>query len=271
MSTPLIVGAAGLELGRAFGEGWRLLRERWGQMLLALVLFGWAPQIAANVAYLVAGPLAGARSGAGAAGYVIVGLINAGGPTVMRAVATAIALAPLGTSIWQAIGATLRATPALAPIWLISLAPGGAALALQYSIVGVRYAWTVALIAWPLGLFIALVLGVYSPVVLAERLGPLAATRRSFELLSGSRWKFLALYLLVQLLAAAPRFLANLAIGRAIGARGDHVLYSADLIAGILGQDVVVIWWSAVATAVYLELARVRDGLAPRDVIEVFA
>ena len=40
---------------------------------------------------------------------------------------------------------------------------------------------------------------------------------------------------------------------------------------GTTNHGMVLVAPSAVATAVYLELARVRDGLAPRDVIEVFA
>jgi hypothetical protein len=269
----LIVGAGRLELSRVLGDGWRCLRERWGRMLVALVLFGWVPQIVANIAYLLGAPLAGVGGGAATAGYAIAAWINVGAPIVMRAVATAVALKPPKTSVWQAIVATVRATPALAPVWLISLAPSAAAFALQYLGSGRgQVDWLIAAVAWPFGLVVAVVLGVSSPVVLAEGLGPLAAARRSFELLSGSRWKFLALYLLFQLLAVAPRFLATLLAGaHGFGATGDHVTYFADQLGGVLAQDAVMIWWAAVAVAVYLELARVRDGLAPRDVVEVFA
>jgi hypothetical protein len=50
-----------------------------------------------------------------------------------------------------------------------------------------------------------------------------------------------------------------------------EALYLAELVAGQLGLDVVLVWWSAVAVAAYLELARLREGVAPRDVVEVFA
>jgi hypothetical protein len=157
-----------MELARVFSGGWRLLRLRWGAMLLTLALFGWAPQIIVNLAYLAVARVVDVRSSGGVASFAIVGLINIVAPVVMRAVATAVALQPPQPAPFPpAVAATLRAAPALAPIWLLGLLPSGAVLVLQYLGEAGQFAWIVGLAAWPLVLVIVLVLGVFSPVVLA--------------------------------------------------------------------------------------------------------
>jgi hypothetical protein len=265
----LIEGSSGrLELSRVFGEGWRMLTQRWGAMLAALALFGWAPQIVGNFAYLQITHLVTAGSAESIANFAIFGFINLAAPLVLRAVTMAMALRPPTTSIGTATAAVLKAAPALAPIWLFSLAVSSALLALQYAGAVRQYGWMLAAVGWPLGLLSAVIIGIYSPVVLAEGLGPVAAVRRSFTLLSGSRWKFVALYLVAQLIAVAPRFAAQL-VG--LAPLDTETIYLADLVAGQLGLDAVLVWWSAVAVAAYLELARLREGLVPRDVVEVFA
>lgn len=249
-----------------------MLAQCWGAMLAALALFGWAPQIVGNFAYLQITHVVTAGSAGSIANFAIFGFINLAAPLVLRAVTMAMALRPPRTSIGTATAAVLKAAPALAPIWLFSLAVSGALLALQYAGAVRQYGWMLAAVGWPLGLLSAVIIGIYSPVVLAEGLGPVAAVRRSFTLLSGSRWKFVALYLVAQLIAAAPGFAARevAQLGGLIRF-GAEALSLATLVAGQLGLDAVLVWWSAVAVAAYLELARLREGLAPRDVVEVFA
>jgi hypothetical protein len=125
-----------------------------------------------------------------------------------------------------------------------------------------------------LGVLLAVAVGILVPTVMAERRGLTGSLRRSWSLLSGSRWAFLGLLLLVQL---APT-LVGLASHPIIEAAG-----AGQSTQGWAGPKPYIGWsfylaqclvsavgWTALAVA-YLELRRLRDGPDPDELQEVFA
>lgn len=117
--------------------------------------------------------------------------------------------------------------------------------------------------------------GVVAPVAIVEGGGLWNALARAWRLLSGSRWRLVAIYIVVSVGGAAPAMLAaalTLPFEGALHAAG----YSASFLriefgaAAFLASIVMATWRVMIAVA-YLELRRVREGIVVGDVAEVFA
>jgi hypothetical protein len=112
--------------------------------------------------------------------------------------------------------------------------------------------------------------GIVSAVVVGERRGTVGSLSRAWRLMSGSRWRLVALSFLIK----AGAFVADLIwplwraalrsshAGAAIPA-GDWAIFG-------LGRGVDAIW-AIVLAAAYLELRRAREGVVEGDVAQIFA
>jgi hypothetical protein len=189
----------------------------------------------------------------------------------MRAAVTAVALgasaSPIG--VRGAILAALRAIPTLLPYWLLAGSPAFLRFLMRAGAITLPPTglFLFTLFSWGFGILVAVTLGVLTPVVIAERPGVFGAAARTARLMSGGRWKFLGLYLLIQLVALTPRTLANLVLL----VSGDGSLMLAQTLIVSLLTDVALAVWAVLTAASYREFCRVHDGAAPGEVAEIFA
>jgi hypothetical protein len=130
------------------------------------------------------------------------------------------------------------------------------------------------LIPMLLGLLLAMAVGVIVPTAVAERRSVAGSLRRSWTLLAGSRWRFLGLFVLIQVaptlvgLASRPLIAITGAAQNMQGWAGPRPyigwsFYLAQCFVSAVG-------WTAIAVA-YLELRRLHDGPEPDELQEVFA
>lgn len=275
MSEIVSGGSRGFELGRVFTAAFGIVRERAMAIATLVVLVAWGPQLMADWAYAPALARLG-PNGLRLAVAVFPG-VGVAASLVMRAAVTAVAVGASASPIGMrgAILSALRATPTLLPYWLLAASPP----ILGYLIRGGAIASPAigllpfTLFSWGVAILVAVTLGVLTPVVIAERPGVFGAAARSFSLMSGGRWKFLGLYLLIQLVAAAPRTLATLALsvsGAGLRTTGMSAMLAQALIVSLL-TDVALALWAVLTAASYREFCRVHDGAAPGEVAEIFA
>lgn len=119
---------------------------------------------------------------------------------------------------------------------------------------------------------------VATPVVVEERLWPLAALERSRELTSGARWKVFAVLLILMIAywilsgvvtALSLQFFGGFSRFAAMGAGGGFpVGYLA--LTGIV-QTLVACVWGVAVTSIYVELRDWKDGPQSAALAEVFA
>jgi len=113
--------------------------------------------------------------------------------------------------------------------------------------------------------------GIVSAVVVGERRGTVGSLGRAWRLMSGSRWRFVALCLLVE---AGPAVvgviwsLGRVALGSSHPAAAAITAGSWAVFALERGVDAV---WAVVVAAAYLELRRAREGAVEGDVAQIFA
>jgi len=188
-----------------------------------------------------------------------------------------------GGNAASAISSVLLALPTLLPIWLadswgtiwwlwdswtgllvklvesqdLSVPPSSLLLA-------IRFVQTVGPIA-----SVAL-LGLLSPVVLAERRKLFDGVFRTWRLMSGARWRVVALYVMVTAALFACASIDG-AIQRTF-LRGAPPTTSATFGWAMTAvYDCVGALWSVMAASAYLELRRVKEGEPAEEVAQVFA
>jgi hypothetical protein len=117
--------------------------------------------------------------------------------------------------------------------------------------------------------------GVLVPTVAVEEAGLIPSMKRAWRLLSGSRWRLMAIFVVVIVIAALPSTLTAVFMRPISDALHLNVAprdaFRAELeVASVLGSIVTATWRVMVGVA-YLELRRVQEGVVVGDVAEVFA
>jgi hypothetical protein len=117
--------------------------------------------------------------------------------------------------------------------------------------------------------------GIIVPVVVAEGGGPFGSMARAWRLLSGNRWRLVALYAVVIVIGALPSTIATVLvvpISETLHLAGKASSYfrTEIQVAGALGLIVTAVWRVMVGVA-YLELRRVKEGVSESDIAEIFA
>jgi hypothetical protein len=269
--TALIAETRGLDIGRAIGDSFEVIGRRWPGML-ALVLVAWTLQVLLILGYtpiaVRLGPMA--YSLWTAIGFVLVLLLFA---LFMRAAVTALALASeQAASALRALAAAFSAIPALAPLWLIAGAPDALRTAspkLTHATFAEQGLIVLAL-TWPVAIVLALTLGVYAAVAVAERTGFVATLSRSARLMSAGRWAFLGLFLVFQLLAGVST------VGVVLLFNALRISDAIDVsqlrsITFELVSDVVQALWAVVAAMCYRQFRRQIDGPSANEAADIFA
>ncbi|HWF00541.1 MAG TPA: hypothetical protein VG248_12145, partial [Caulobacteraceae bacterium] len=117
--------------------------------------------------------------------------------------------------------------------------------------------------------------GVLIPVVLVEKEGLGPALARAWRLLSGDRWRFLALYVVFSVVSLVPTMIADvIMVPIALGMHATHRLadYFRVQMAVVGALSVVVNAAFQVMVAIaYLELRRAREGVSVEEASEIFA
>jgi hypothetical protein len=273
--TDLIAGTKGLDVGRALAGAFAVVGRRWPWVLAAILLVAWAPQVLVMFGYtpIITRLRVAASDPWVSIGFTSVALLVG---LYMRATVTALAL-DLHASMPRALGAAATAIPALAPLWLVALAPNltrGALRQLAHApfTAGNVAAQNVivAAVTWSLAFVLALTLGVFAAVAIAERRGLLGTVTRTARLMSAGRWGFLGLYLIFQLAAAIPAVGMTL-VYRLMPMSGDIALISQLRSLSVeLLSDAVQALWAVVAAMCYLQFRRQIDGPGAAEAADIF-
>jgi hypothetical protein len=187
-------------------------------------------------------------------------------------------------SISLAFGQTLRTLPTLLPFALLTeFPPLIPSLWRDWSGFGrsvdqmIQFSLLVAAGALICGLLVTLSWGLIVPVVVAEQEGLVLSLGRAWRLLSGDRWRFLALFVAILVAGALPGMIGTAVVLPIIRSMVIHGLDNAlvyvrieTAVTGILGVIVIATWQVTVAVA-YLELRRLKEGVVLGDVAEIFA
>ncbi len=268
--TDLVAGTKGLDIGRALGDAFAVVGRRWSWMLTAIVLVAWAPQVLVMFGYapIIARLRVAANDPWVSIGFTSVVLLVG---LYMRATVTALAL-DQSASMARALAAAATAIPALAPLWLVALAPNLTRMALQRltHVSLVQQAAIVPLINWPLAIILTLTLGVFTAVAVAEQRGLVGTVARTARLMSAGRWGFLGLYLIFQLVAAIPGVGMTL-VYRLMPMSGDIALVSQLRSLSVeLLSDAVQALWAVVAAMGYRQFRRQIDGPGAAEAADIF-
>jgi hypothetical protein len=269
--TDLVAGTSGLDIGRALGDAFAVVGRRWPWMLAAILLVAWAPQVLVMFGYapIIARLRVAANDPWVSIGFTSVVLLAA---LYMRATVTALAL-DQNASMARALGAAAAAIPALAPLWLVALAPNLTRVGLR-QLTHASFATQnviVSAVTWPLAFILALTLGVFASVAVAEQRGLLRTVARTTRLMSAGRWGFLGLYLIFQLAAGVLTL-------------GSTLLYSLMPISGAVAlstelrslsvemlSDAVQALWAVVSAMCYRQFRRQIDGPSAGEAADIFS
>lgn len=122
------------------------------------------------------------------------------------------------------------------------------------------------------GIILAVMWGVVTPLVVAERAGVGAAFRRSRELTKGARWKIFGLYLLVVvifLLAMMLLGVVTIAVGGVPDLTG-RAFSPAMLIFNAVTNTLFVTLGAVLQTSLYVELRNWKDGPGTQALGDIF-
>ena len=266
-------------LGRSFA----IVRDRWLVLVLFVFGLGWAP---VHVVFLTvhSGYQRGSHDLGRFAAQCALWLANSAiwyfsTATVVRAALPA----EREASPLPAIMAVIAALPMLFPIWLSDQYDTLLSFWLSWTdviarIVGRSHARGDLLMAFvwvrlatdiAISLAAAGAVGVLMPVVLAERRGLIGSLARTWRLMAGSRWRFVALFLLYCAVGFAIGFLrTTFQIGRSHG--GTEFEVALNWVVGALDAGIDG-FWAVIVAGCYLELRVIRDGPPHDQAAEVFA
>ena len=259
------------DLGTLVGQSAALVRSRWPALALVFAL-GVAPRLALEALDEDHGVASRALSvfAAHAADRLGAALVS----HLAEAVLLAVCLAPARPgAIAGACRAVLRAGPTLIWAWVIcesdtmvrlwndwtqTFAPSG-------------YLAQLGLIALDIGAGMTVVslLGLFSPVVLFERLGLAGAVSRAWRLMQGARGRLAALYLVMNgalVFVALPLAFLGLWV-----TEGDHAPDPPWL--SVVGHALFALIscsWSVLIAAAYLEQRRLHEGALPEQIADTF-
>jgi hypothetical protein len=273
------------EIGQVIGLSFAIIRQRWlvlGLFLVAYFALDWT--LEAVWSFRNKTDVQDWRPVLGVATYLGFSCLRWFRDTALTAVA--LPTAPTPSSIWSsaahASAIALRSFPALLPFFIVSELPEIAdqlwRFSWQMSLPPGR--WAEVLLATTFGevtfaLAVTGAWGIVVPVVAVEQAGLLASMQRAWRLLSGNRWRLVAILAVVTVIAALPSTLAEVfmrPIYNALHLNGrPRDVFRAELeVARVLGS-IVTATWQVMVGVTYLELTRVREGIVVGEVAEVFA
>jgi hypothetical protein len=269
MATAAAGSERGISIERIFGRAFGTIRANPLATLGIAFLFSAVPSVAIN--YFVQGmqgsPQLVAR--VGMSGMIAFGLLMAVVGIVISAITQ---------------GALVRATVAhnagrestlveSASAGLVVIVP----LFLTGLLVGLGVAFASILLLVP-GVMLYCAWVVASPVVVAERLWPLAAVSRSAELTRGARWKVFGLLLILMvgywIISAVVGVITLQMSGGLRGAAAmaaSHSLPIGFLVMSGIVQTIVACIWGVVVSSLYVDLREWKDGPESANLAEVFA
>jgi len=263
-------GERGISIERIFGRAFGTIRANPLATLGIAFLFSAVPSVAIN--YFVQGMQGEQQqliARVGFRGMLAFGLLMAMVSIVISAITQ---------------GALVRATVAHSAGRESTLAESASAglvvivpLFLTGLLVALGVAFAMILLIVP-GIMLYCAWVVASPVVVAERLWPLAAVSRSLELTRGARWKVFGLLLIMLVgywiisavvglitiqLAGGIRGVAEMSANRSLP-------IGVMLMSGIV-QTIVACVWGVVVSSLYVDLREWKDGPDSANLAEVFA
>ncbi|MFI4933515.1 MAG: hypothetical protein ACHP7N_02760 [Caulobacterales bacterium] len=266
------------DVGRVVGASLGVIRRRW-LPIAVIILLRWALGVTYSFQNLPSykrgshDPGAFAIYCAVSAAFMFVAWLKSAAITSV-ALEQAVDRSPL----IEAVGDALRSFPTLLPFRLVDELSTGVDLWLLWAATdsafhfGLDY-WLRELAYWVFGLTVTAFWGLTVPIVLAERQGILSSLRRSAALLSLARWRFLAMLLLITVVAVLADFahsaltffiIRNLPeTSWSVFSRYDHL--AGDLLSSILDA----IWFVIVAMS-YREFCRLHDGAEHDQIGRVF-
>jgi hypothetical protein len=268
--TDLIAGTRGLDIGRALGDAFAVVGRRWPWMLAAILLVAWAPQVLVMFGYapIITRLRLAANDPWVSIGFTFVVLLVA---LYMRATVTVLAL-DQSASMSRALAAAATAIPALAPLWLLGLAPSLTRMALRQltHLSLIAQAEIVPVITWPLAIVLTLTLGVFTAVAVSEQRGLVGTVARTARLMAAGRWGFLGLYLIFQLVAAIPG-VGMTFVYRLMAMSGDIALVSQLRSLSVeLLSDAAQALWAVVTAMCYRQFRRRIDGPDAAEAADIF-
>ncbi|HEY0312705.1 MAG TPA: hypothetical protein VGC56_09440 [Allosphingosinicella sp.] len=260
-------GERGISIERIFGRAFGTIRANPLATLGIAFLFSAVPSVAIN--YFVQGQQMQLMTRIGPRGAIAFGL-------VMIVVSLVI------SAITQ--GALVRATVAHSAGRESTLAESASAglvvivpLFLTSLLVALGVGFAMILLIVP-GIMLYCAWAVASPVVVAERLWPLAAVQRSADLTRGARWKVFGLLLIMLvgywIISAVVGVITLQMTG---GIRGAAAMAASGgfpigfLVMGGIVQTIVACVWGVVISSLYVDLREWKDGPESANLAEVFA
>ena len=269
-----------LDLGRVIARSFSIIRQRWpvlGFFVLAYLAISWIVRFATPVSRQP-GSQDPQRFAVGVA--LTIALTCIVWLRTSALIATALAPPSVRRSARGALEGALRAFPTLLPFFVVAALPdfaqtfwvrwsGFAPNQIAKASLALSAGRTIYALA------IAAGWGVLIPVVLAEKQGLGPSLARAWQLLSGDRWRFLALYVVASVVGFMPAMIASvIMVPIALGMHVTHGLadyFRVEL--GVTGALSVVVnaTFQVMVAVAYLELRRAREGVGVEEASEIFA
>jgi hypothetical protein len=277
VSQPNLDPYARLEVGRLFGETFGVFFRNFLPLMVILVLLS-LPTTVWTLVYLsnltlddLAAQASGMTAHQLASSLLALVLQSIASGAAIYAVARYLktrAQAPIGRSI----GVGVALFPKLLAVGALLGVPAlllGQILLMMIS-AGEPLGWVLLLVAVPVGVALWVAFSVAVPAILLERVGPIVALRRSWQLTGGQRWRIFGLMSLLGCvyLGVAVVFTAFAFMG---GALQDPVLLAkaqagSSLILQPLGGGL----GAALITLVFRDLRTLKEGIAPDELATIF-
>jgi hypothetical protein len=274
-----MTAARRLDLGLVIRRTFSTIRQRWrplGFFVVAYLALIWAYDLVNPIRYH-AGPQDILQLAAMALAFAFV-LAASFRDTAL----TATAVEPASSqSISRSLSAAATAFPTLALFAVLTEAPnqilklwerwsrfGARAAGEPTHILGSLLLAELATTVWWLAITAGW--GLVIPVVVVERLGLAAALVRAWRLLSGNRWRLLALFVVMDVAGGLPSLLGSgLALWAAETLHRAGLMRTEERIVSTIDVAVFAVWPVMVGVA-YLELRRLREGVVAGDVSQIF-
>jgi hypothetical protein len=262
-----------LSVGEVLGAGWKVFRLRFGTLVACGLVFAVPFTIAGTLIEAATNDVAfdlstdrtldgteAARQGAAAARWLSTVLVL----LVIVASLEAAAGGCFGREVpaRDSVLAALRRLPAVAGLYLLL-----ALSVVPFLFVALLSVAAGAVLLLPLA-WLAVRLALAAPALMFERLGPVEAYGRSFDLVGGHWWRAFAVLLAVALLIlVATLGLAALAAGAliAIDDSDEVVAAVAFTLVGIAVSATAYPLWASVATVLYYDLRGAQGGSRPAE------
>lgn len=271
------------EIGRVIGESLRVFRRKW-RTILSLAVAVWAIAVAQSVSRIATyshgshDPRAFAKYWAFAIAFVCVGWLK-------DAAVVSVALQrpaddrPLAHAVRGGLGVFLP----LLPFHALAAGPAllwnaGSNWLLRVPVLQLMQIDVAAgVVFWLYGLVLTALFGLVTPVMLVERCALIEALRRSMVLLSGGRWRFLGLSVLMDIIGALPVTFGGAMMAAVMvrfpqlrGATGSPFFQVESAGVALLASLLAALWMVMTAVS-YREFRRLREGAPHDELAAIFA